>query len=253
MTMLAVGTFVSTAYAASITSITVNPSDPLVGTSAIVGVTTDGNATSYAWSYSCQADGCDGDVIPLRGSASSPSITVNLPNVGTNLLICDVTFTTVAMPPSSVTVPAGVPVHVEGPDMDDLISGPDTPTNACVPASVEFDFVMENGGDPIGALAAGTVEERIVKDDFDSGWSGEEAGEFTRQGNTIVDNKTSTPLGLCSDFMALPNGFVLDDFTQTNRFKAMDCCGQTVIFEFAPRHFQRVKTGPTTYTTIIVD
>ncbi len=247
--------FVSAAYAAVITSITITPSVVVVRRTSQAAVTTD-NApppSSYAWYYDCDEAGCQGPAIPY--GINSPTVTSAEPYVGIQTIACEATFTVPGLPPNAPTVltaTAGAALTVVGPDTDVLTSGPGISANPCVPHTVEFLFEMRHGTDTIGASAAGTVEERIERpaQNFDSGWTGTTA-DFTRQGYTIVDKK-SAQVDNCAAYNAIPNGTVIDDFFQTNRFLAVDCCGNTVAYVFPRRHFQRVKDGANSYTTILI-
>jgi hypothetical protein len=104
-------------------------------------------------------------------------------------------------------------------------------------------------------MIAGYVQERVQRPQAnpptDSGWINGAPGVLYVQGGQIIDNKTFTlnPFFL-NQYNALPNGYVLDDFIQTNRMIIQDCCGQNKTFQFSTKHYQRVKDGPNSYTMI---
>ena len=251
---LATGLFLISAvaaFAASITSFTANPNPALVGNTITLSVTTDNSPppSGFAWSYTCGDSGCAHDAVPITGAGANAYFIA--PYIGNHIFACTATFTMPGMPPTSLSATGGGSADVQGPDNDNLASGPgiDATWNSGIP--VEFDFVMQKGAIPIGTLAAGTIQERIERPQSlqDSGWIDGAPGILYKQGATIIDMKKAT-FDSAFFFSTGVNGGVLDDFYQTNRFLGQNCCGQTVTCTFPRRHFRRVRSGLNTFNIV---
>ncbi len=234
------------AYAAALTSISVTPSPVLLGDVSTWSVTTDGTpVSSYKWEYNCAESGCAPQTTPLTGNSATISYTESY--VGAQNVACTATF----VPPfGKATI--GRAFTVLGPDADSLIAGPGVVENIFSNNPIEFRFRMTTSGSPLGSMIAGAVQERIERPQIpqDTGWIDGAPGAYFKQGNTIFDMKKALFQGSEAQWENFPVGHVWDDFYQTNRLLAVDCCGQTVICEFARRHFQRVKVGNYTYKII---
>lgn len=248
--------FLATAALGAVTEITLTPQAPLV-----VGMTLDYKVVSNAQAvagYRFRLRCLEGSTGPWSQyyQQSSPTFTAVEKRVGNYEIEGGANEQQTTNPPTFQWASLTKQVTILGPDSDTIIAGLNVNSTGWQPATVAVQFACWASGKKMaGSQIDGYPQERIRRPQYnppkDSGWAGPKAGEFYWSMDHIQDNKTLHVIDMAW-WNGLAVGAVFDDLFQQNRFVIKDCNGVDRYYYFQERHFQKVKTGPTTWKLIEV-